>query len=200
MTRKVILASSAFYLKWPSLTSEDRSRAERQGSWRRTFTTAGILLFGCCVEERAGPRPPRGPFPQPQALCLSWNKPAKVSKQCREELSIINWNHICKCVFKARELSQCPKSRLGNCLLRLASLPFLWTKQPQQLWEKRKTHANKPTSLFIFFTLNIKKQSFFKGWGKLEAFYVSILCSFCLLNRFLTNACSINPKLEILNF
>lgn len=129
------------------------------------------------------------------------NKPARVSKQCREELSIINWNHICKCVFKARELSQCPKSRLGNCLLRLVPLPFLWTKQPQQLWEKRKTHANKPTSLFIFFTLNIKKQSFFfKGWGKLEAFYVSILCSFCLLNRFLTNACSINPKLEILNF
>lgn len=121
-------ASSAFGLKWPSLTSVDGPRGEWKGPGSPGASHSRAAGWG-----GAGPMgtmPPPCPLRLPPARCLS--------KQGKKELSIMNWCHICKVRIKwAGDHSQCPRSRLGNCLLRLAPPPFLETKPSQQLWGEK---------------------------------------------------------------
>lgn len=133
MTRNMILASSAFYWKWPSLTSVDGSHEKWKGSWTSEFSVShvDISFQGCWVRGEVLVLGAHGAFsmlsPSAPSSVLSWNKPAEDSKQREKQRSPINRRHICKCVClkSARKLAQCPISRLGNCLLRLVPLLFL---------------------------------------------------------------------------
>lgn len=129
-----------------------------------SFRTLGVSLQGCWVRGKLRAALASGHTVDPHSASpassfvpfLEWSCQRL---QCKKELYVINKHRICKlvCLKQAGELAQAehPKRRLGNCLLKLAPLPFWRTNPPQQLCEKVKSMQR--NNSFYLFHLNIVK-------------------------------------------